>query len=427
MNREKLIKFMPKPDNKDVILYDINLKDLIDINVLEEYKKILPSFINKKNEYILLKEKIKEYEKIIDNVFLYKPSWTEEDYLQNLQNAKKTYSILYGPIKKIETNIQILQNKVKGLEEKIAIQIAKEDKEFENRKNNIDENINKNKTKLSELRNKLSFYEDDLQKIVAKIKDNEEEFELLAAMDSNIKSGEYICDYCGSKVNVYNENSRIYKRLYKNIEKNKNELEKLLQKKEQIEKEVVFYKDEISKIKIDLNNDIEFRKQDYNLYHKKSLNILKLEALRDEMINNISNLETRLKNDFNAKTEKYNELKNIIEKYELSLTNLKKIKETRQLLSKDMEIFNSLKDELKNIISKLEKYKSFISIYYKIYEQKAKEYFGLDFKFKLFSFNEYQLIEEFKVYYKDIEYNDLPSKNKKEIDKIFIEKLSIYL
>ena len=117
MNREKLIKFMPKPDNKDVILYDINLKDLIDINVLEEYKKILPSFINKKNEYILLKEKIKEYEKIIDNVFLYKPSWTEEDYLQNLQNAKKTYSILYGPIKKIETNIQILQNKVKGLGE----------------------------------------------------------------------------------------------------------------------------------------------------------------------------------------------------------------------------------------------------------------------------------------------------------------------
>ena len=83
------------------------------------------------------------------------------------------------------------------------------------------------------------------------------------------------------------EDSKLYSRLTKNFEKNKLQLEKLLANKNSMETEIAYLENEIKKIKIELNNDIEFKKQNHNLYTKKSIEILKLEALRDEMINNV--------------------------------------------------------------------------------------------------------------------------------------------
>jgi hypothetical protein len=37
MNRKQLINFIPKPENKDVIIYDLSLSDLIDKDVFKEY------------------------------------------------------------------------------------------------------------------------------------------------------------------------------------------------------------------------------------------------------------------------------------------------------------------------------------------------------------------------------------------------------
>ena len=94
LNRERLIRFIPKPKNEEVIIYDIELKDLIDVNVIEEYEKDLYVFLEKKETYNLIKNKIKEMEKSIDNIYLFNTSWTREDYLVRLKNDTKTYSIM---------------------------------------------------------------------------------------------------------------------------------------------------------------------------------------------------------------------------------------------------------------------------------------------------------------------------------------------
>lgn len=426
MNREQFIKFIPRPTNKDVILYDIQLKDLIDVDVLKEYNKIYPIFINKKEEYEKLEKLIKEYENTINNIYLYKPNWTEEDYLQSLQNDKKTYSTMYGEIKKIENNIDMLQKKIKGIDEKIEIQIAKEQKNIKDRKDNINKNIEQNKEKLLNLRGFLNYYKEYLTKTENEIIENQEDFKFLCMMQDDLKEGTYKCKYCGSNVKVNSEDSLVHRRLYKNLEKNKNELEKLLEQKQKIELNVSYYENEISKIKDELNNDIQFKKENFNFYHKKSIEVLKLEALRDEMINNVSNLEKSLKNHSDINSKEYLTLKSNMEKYELSLNNLQKIKDIKNKSEDIIKKFNTLKKELSEMKVVLDKYIKFITIYFKIYEQKANEYCGKDFKFKFFRIKDYEIVEIFSVSYQNIEYTQLPKELKEEVDKILIEKFSIY-
>lgn len=427
MEREQFIKFIPKPDNKDVILYDISLSDLIDLDVFQEYNKLYPIFINKKERYIFLKKVFEEYQSTINNIYLFKPSWSEEDYLQSLKDYKKNYSIVFGEIKKIENNIKMLQKNLQGINEKINFQTAKEEKQINNKKENINISIDKNKERMLNLKNFLDSYKLSLQNIEDQIIDNEEEFQILADMQSKLKEGKFKCEYCGRTIKSTSEDSLIYKRLTNNIEKNKNKLEKILKQKEKIELNISYYNSELIKVKNDLNNDIAFKKENYNFYKKKSIEILKLEALRDEILNNISSLEKQLKSNPKIKTKQYLDLKDNIKNCELSLINLKKIKEIKEQQKNEIEEFNELKKELKNMLEKLEKYIKFISIYFKIIEQKANEYCGNDFKFKFFKIEEnYKFVPYFNIIYKGINYWELDSKDKKEVDKILIEKFSIY-
>ena len=74
---------------------------------------------------------------------------------------------------------------------------------------------------------------------------------------------------------------------------------------------------------------------------------------------------------------------------------------------------------------KMEQYKKFLTIFFKIYEQKANEFCGKDFKFKIFEFEDYKLIEKFEIYYKTIKYENLSIESKNKVDKILNEKFLI--
>lgn len=426
MNRKQLINSIPKPENKDVIVYDMSLSDLIDIDVFKEYNELLPIFLIKKEQYNGLEFKLKEYQNSIDNIYLFKKDWTKEDYLQALQNNKKTYSTLYNDIKKIENNIDIFRKKIKNIDDKIKIQIAKEEKNRNDKLANIDDNINKNKELLLNYKDKLTDYKLSLQKVENQIVENNEDFEMLAKMQEQLESGTCQCEFCGHVVKSCSKDSKLYLRLTKNFEKNKIQLEKLLIRKNDLEVEIAYLENEIYEIKMQLNNDIEFKKQKHNLYTKKSIEILKLEALRDEMINNLTELEKQLKINPKLNSKQYLDLKNTIDKYELSLNNLNRIEEIKKDFTEDIEHFKTLKVELKDLSLKMNQYVKFISIYYKIYEQKANEYFGKEFNFKLFKFDKYVFKEKFEIYYNGIEYFELSKKEKDKVDKIFYEKISFY-
>ena len=134
INREKIIKFIPKPKNEDVIIYDVSLKDLLDVDVIQEYNNILPTYLSKKQEYLELTAKIESNNNAINNIYLYNTSWSEEDYLYKLKNDKKTYSIVYHDIKKIENTIEMLKKKINVMNEKIQIQTSKDKKAEEGKK-----------------------------------------------------------------------------------------------------------------------------------------------------------------------------------------------------------------------------------------------------------------------------------------------------
>ena len=427
MNREDFIKFIPIPDNKDIILYDISLENLIDIDVFKEYNKLYPIFVDKKNKYMELKAKVEEYQNAINKIYLANPTWTEADYLQNLQNDKKTYSTLFGEIKKIENNIDMLQRNLKVINEKIQMQTSRDNKKINEKKDNIDKDFERDKEKMLNYKNYLDLYNLSLRQIEEQINDNEEEFQLLAKMQSKLEEGKCKCEFCGRMIKTVDEDSLFYKRMVDNIEKNKNKLEELLVKKEKVQKDIGYYESELKKIKDNLQNYIQFKKENDNFYAKKTVEVLKLEATRDEMINNISKLKKQLENDSRVKTKQYINLKSNIEKYELSLSNLKKIKDMKAESKINIDEFNTLKQELKDILKTIEEYIKFITIYYKVIEKKASEFCGPDYNFKFAKLEDYKIIPILEIFYQGVEYTQLDKTLQDEVSKYLIKKFSIYL
>ena len=426
MKRDDFIKFIPKPKNEDVILYDISLNNLIDVDVIQEYEKLYPIFINEKSKFEKLKKEIELYKKSINEVYLHNPSWSEEDYLNKLRDDKKTYSILYSNIKKGETNIEILQKKVAAMSEKIQIQIAKENKERENKYENINQDIETNKENLIKFKSSVEIYRYTVKKIDEQIKEAKEDLKLFKISEERLKKGNYECICCGKKLRKNDDVSIISQRLQNNTIKRKMEIKELTEKKVKAETNLAYYEDELSKVQTKLNNDIVFKKEYKNTYIKKSLEVLKLEAMRDEMLNKITQIKHEINEDSNINSKKFIELKNRIEIYENSLENLKKIKNIKQELKEKMDNFQQIEDNFNKITKTIQQYVSFLTIYYKIYEQKASNYCGPDYKFKFFRVENYKIVDIFEIYYNGVEYTQLSKEEIDIVDKNLIEKFSIY-
>lgn len=427
LKRKDFLNFIPQPTNADVILYDYDLKDLLDVDVLAEYKSEYKNYQKKRERFLILKESFERYKDYINSIYLFRKDWNEEDYLKALQNDKRTYSTLYSEIKKKETAISVLQQKSKSMQDRINIQIAKEEKDLELKKENIDQDIEVNKQKLEYYKNKLSDLKIDESSLQKRIKINEEEFKELQNMDSKLCKGAYKCDLCGHLIRSAGPESRIYTRLVKMLEINKQDLENLAQKKEKIDLDIANCENEIKKAKTNLQNSISFKRESGNFYRKKSIEVLKLEALQDDIINNISILENELKTNPQVREDEFLQLKNRINNCELSLENLKTIKKFKEEKKDEINEYNSLKLELKKIMEKLNKLKNFLKIYFKIYEQKGNEYCLNVIKFKIYNFDDYELKEIFEIYYKDTLYEELSKDLKDEVDKILIDKFQIYI
>lgn len=424
MERKDIIKIIPEPKNEDVIVYDLTLKSLLDVNVIEEYKKTLAEYKIKRENYILMEQELEQHKISINNIYLYNKKWSEKDYIEMLQKDKKTYSTYFNDIKKIENNIQILEKKYKILNEQIEIQRNKELKEVETKRKNINNEIEetkKNITKLNTQKNSVKLEHDRYSK---QIEELQEDIDLCLAMQQELDNKEYQCQYCGTIITNGNSKKRIFNMLDKKINKNNKFLNSYKTSLEKTEKDLSYITKELKENKSILENDMEFKKQDYNFYIKKSVKILEMEATRDEIQKDILKYKDEYENNKIVKSQEYQSIKDRIDKYELSLQNLQKIKESKQTFAEEYKIINNLKPILLKQNEKLKFYKKFIEIYFKIYEQKANDYFGNNIKFKLFRFNSLDLEEIFEIYYNGIEYTQLHPKQREELNKICYEKIS---
>lgn len=421
MNRDDFIKFIPKPTNEDVILYDISLKDLIDVDVPTEYAKLLPVFKETKKNFLKLKEEIDIYTETINQIFLVNPSWSEETYLQKLREDMQTYSIFYGNIKKKEDEIKILQKKIEAINDKIIIQKNKEDKDNEIRNADITDKIEENKISLKKFKDIIDVYKNSSKRIDEQIRNVKSDLKILKESESQLLKGTYRCFCCGKKIKE-NESEKIINKIKLNIEKNTELLNNLMQEKEKNQNILNFYKDELSKVKIELQNNLNFKRNYKNMYIKKSVEILKLEASRNEYLNKIAQKNEDLKNEPQMNSKKFLELKNRIEKYKVSLENLKKIKSMKGNTAIRIKKYEQKRIELKKIETLITKYLYFLKIYYKIYEQKASQYAGPEYKIRFFEIKNYEIIKILNINYNGVEYSQLSKRDKQIVDKNLAEK-----
>lgn len=421
MNRDDFIKFIPKPTNEDVILYDISLKDLIDVDVPTEYAKLLPVFKETKKNFLKLKEEIDIYTETINQIFLVNPSWSEETYLQKLREDMQTYSIFYGNIKKKEDEIKILQKKIEAINDKIIIQKNKEDKDNEIRNADITDKIEENKISLKKFKDIIDVYKNSSKRIDEQIRNIKSDLKILKESESQLLKGTYRCFCCGKKIKE-NESEKIINKIKLNIEKNTELLNNLMQEKEKNQNILNFYKDELSKVKIELQNNLNFKRNYKNMYIKKSVEILKLEASRNEYLNKIAQKNEDLKNEPQMNSKKFLELKNRIEKYKVSLENLKKIKSMKGNTAIRIKKYEQKRIELKKIETLITKYLTFLNIYYKIYEQKASQYAGPEYKIRFFEIKNYEIIKILNINYNGVEYSQLSKRDKQIVDKNLAEK-----
>ena len=423
MNRDDFIKVIPKPTNEDVILYDISLRDLIDVDVPYEYCKLLPVFKKEKKDFLKMQKDINNYKEIINQTFLYNPSWSKEKYLEELQENMKTYSTLYGNIKRKEDEIKIFQKKIEAINEKIIIQKNAEEKEDEERQQNIDNEIENNKINFKKANDILDTYKSSLKRIEEQIRNVREDLKILNLSERQLNLGIYKCFCCGKEIEN-DESEYITNHIKNNIIKYKENLKTLLEEKEKIKNTIKYYKDESSKIKAELKNNLSFKRNYKRMYIKKSTEILKLEACRNTYFDEIEKVKQSLKDEPYINSKKFLELKNRIEKYNLSLENLRKIKNMKALIGQQMSIYNKKQDEIKEMENLIKKYLSFLNIYYKIYEQKASQFAGPDYKIKLFNIENYEIVKILNIKYKDVDYPMLKKRDKQEVDKNLIKKFS---
>lgn len=426
MNRENVITIISEPKNEDVILYNTTLVDLLDVNVFQEYRSTLNLYKLKKEKYLLLDKEVKQYQEMIDGIYLYRKDWKEEDYVEMLKKDKQQYSKLYSDIKKMENQIQVLEKKFETTNQQIEIQKVKDAKEIEEKKKNIDAENSLLANNISKMNLEIKELERDLKLVNEEIEEKNEEKEAILEMASMLNDNAYVCQYCGTTITHSSSKQRIGRTLQKNLDKNQNKIEILENKKNNIEKDLAYIRNELSKNKIELKNNIEFKKQDYNFYIKKSIPVLKLEAIRDNILTQLTELKTKYEKNPQVQQESFKILKDRMEKYELSLNNIRKINTQKEDFKSNLNTLKTLKEEILNLREKLNKYIKFINIYYKIYQQKIGDYFGSDFSFTFHKFEDYDLHEIFELKYKNISFTQLPKTLKKECEDIYYEKIKYF-
>ena len=94
----------------------------------------------------------------------------------------------------------------------------------------------------------------------------------------------------------------------------------------------------------------------------------------------------------------------------------------KAVTTKKINAYKQRQIKLKEKEAIIVKYLSFLNIYYKIYEQKASQYAGPDYKIKLFEIKGYDIINILNIIYKGVEYSQLSKKDKNIVDKNLAEK-----
>lgn len=407
INIDILLSKIEKPNNQDVIAYDPNyLIDLLNINVQKKYPDLLKKYKQEFKSYQLEEQKMQDYDKKLNEFYLFNTSWTEYDYLTKINESKKTYAILYSNINANEKKIKALKSRLEilkqSLEDQKAIQQLNFNKQIEN-----------NKRQIPKLQNKLFKLERKMNKYNLDIEYYNNSISLLE------NTGNFI-EELQSKINEHPELKKVKSintLITNQISKFQNEINDFKGKIRDTKDDILIIEDDYNESKEELENLLTFNEQEKIPYHKKSIEILRIEGEINSTKNQIANIQQEIENDSKYNSKEFNALKDKINKYELSLKNLTTIKEYEKENKGKIIELKEKQDELKKQYSILSKMTKFLIIYYKICEEKINSVFE-DITFKLYKIlSDIEVIEDLKITVNSIEYANLDANTKNKVDR----------
>ena len=116
---------------------------------------------------------------------------------------------------------------------------------------------------------------------------------------------------------------------------------------------IEFYEIQFEDNKEILNNNIQFKKENFDFYIKKSVKVLEMEAIRDQTLNEITNFEKQLQDDPRIHSQQYKELKDRLNKYKLSLENLRKARIEKEFFLEENKMYQEERIEINKIVPEI--------------------------------------------------------------------------
>lgn len=422
--RKTLLNFATKPSNADVIYYDNKFIDLINVDVDKLYNDELDLYSKLQKKYAIIKDEVDEYNARVENLKLLGKNMSEADYIEKIRTLEIEYAKKYKAIKILESKINTLSGKILDLQNKIEIQIAKEIQAKKNKKNEMLENKRKLSNETSTLRIILKNRNKVLDILKDKLNFERERYNTFEKNKKSIHEEKYRCDYCKCVINKKRSES-----LLNYIDTQQNSL---LNKIDKLKKDIEKEEEETNKVNKKLSDDLaqlknikSVEQQNIFAYEKKSVQVLRLEG----KIFGIQEEIEKLKEEYNEKTKRagaaFKDLKLKIESYKESLFNLHELKESRENLKVDLDIYKDIIEQVKTIKESLNFHCQFLTTRNKLWEQKISNLFDNKIRVQLFTEENMIIKEECKVYYNNIELMYLRPDEEKIVENMIVDKMKL--
>lgn len=415
--RKKILKLIPLPEDKEVIIYNKSFSDFINKDVQELYEINLEQYNENSTKIQELKANIKAAEEFINNAAIVNKKLDEKGHIIKIKELETEYAQKYAKIKSFERKISMYSSRIQKISSEIDFHISEGKKFSKQKEEELNEKININNFKIGELETYYRYYKEYYNEysLLSKMLNKElaaQEKILRSALDDNTICRQCRKRYYPSATSV----TRNMKVIQDRLDQYNNNFTLVKQKAEEYKKQAKLLKEENKSMKEQIKN-FKF------IYSKKSDKVLNLEAVKFGLFNDIEALEEELKAEVQKKGKEYQQLKNKINTYKTSLDNLIAIKQT----AKELQIY---KEELQQILEKQKLYINnldfiikFLDIKFKLYTKNLKTFFDERVKIDLFEIQEYNINEICNIEFDNIKMEFLNAEGYKELNDFLVTKL----
>lgn len=424
--KEKLLRLIAIPKNSEVIYYDKNFIDLINVNVDKLYQDQLSKYESLQSEYSKIQGRLNDYESKVQSMSISNKSMTEEDYIKEIQRLEIEYTQKYSKIKQLESKLNSIKSTLLAQKEKIKIQQAKDESEIQNQNEKIEKENQEIKSKLLILKAKEEVCEMQIEGLIELIQAYREKYELYDINKMITKTGKIKCAFCGA-LTIPETESEKENLIAKNQIKRQSIAGKVLVRNQTLAKR----KEELEEIQKQIAN-IEAKLATNenstiipNLYIKKSEKVLKLEAKKFEIEDELEKVYKEYTKLTKAEGRSFSAMKEKLDNYKESLSNIISLRNEKDNLQEEIKLGKELQEDIKSMEDVLKFYAKFLMIRNKMIEKRMSELFDGKVTFEFYQLDNFYIKKVYKIFYNKIEIQFLNLDEQKELENLIQEKIKL--